>query len=124
MTHRESQADQIEWFHRLAALPEGELLALAPTNERENLIGFIRAQIPGTGLPELLEPQAFAEAVTALRANERKWNQALQRALIEADDLVKEHRPAEAKTLLLNFAADCPWTLFKEVAENQASWYQ
>jgi hypothetical protein len=120
----ESPDDQTEWFHRLAALPEEELRALAPTSERENLIGFIRAQLPGTSLPELVEPQAFAEAVTTLRANERKWNQALQRALIEADDLAKERRRAEAKELLVNFASGCPWALFKEVAENQASWYQ
>jgi hypothetical protein len=120
----ESPDDHIEWFHMLAALPEEELRALAPTSARENLIGFIRAQLPGTTLPELVEPQAFAEAVTALRANERKWNQSLQRALIEADDLARERRRTEAKELLVNFASGCPWALFKEVAENQASWYQ
>jgi hypothetical protein len=120
----ESPDDQIEWFHTLAALPEEELRALAPTSERESFIAFIRAQLPGTSLPQLEEPQAFAAAVTTLRANERRWNQALSRALIEADDLARERRRMEARELLLNFASGCPWALFKEVAENQASWYQ
>lgn len=41
-------------------------------------------------------------------------------AIIRADDLNLAGQTEEAVQVLSTFAASCPWTLFREVAGNQA----
>lgn len=120
MTQPGSTESWFDWFHELAALPEGDLSALAGAVEGAKFIEFIKWQLPGSEVPNRFEAQAFAEAVTLLRTNERKWNHALQLALIEADDLSKEKGPAAARNHLTQFAEECPWVLFKEAASSQS----
>lgn len=117
-----SRDDQVEWFHQLAALSEGELLAWAGTDYVSDLAEFVRNHVADYSIPERATPREIVALVVGLRGNEREWNHALQAALIRADD-VKDTSRSEAKQVLRAFAVNCPWVLFKEVAVNQASWY-
>lgn len=117
-----SLGDQVEWFHQLAALPKGELLAWAGTESVSDLAEFVRNHVADCSVPERAPPREIVAFVVGLRGNEREWNRALQAALIRADD-IKETSRDEAKQVLQAFAVDCPWALFKEVAVDQASWY-
>lgn len=83
---------------------------------------FVRRHLSGVSPPSLGAPAEAVNAVAVLRENESSWNRALQRVLIRAED-IKSESLVEAKDLLLAFARECPWVLFKEVATNQASWY-
>jgi hypothetical protein len=46
------------------------------------------------------------------------------KALIKADDLFKAGCVTEAVEVLHTFASSCPWSLFKEVALDQATHYR
>jgi hypothetical protein len=105
-------------------LPEEELSRWASTTSGTDFISFVQLHLPSVRLPEFAGPQEIAGSVRSLRENERSWNHALMRVLIEADDLYKQQSLREAEALLLNFANTCPWRQFKEVAESQASHYQ
>lgn len=120
----QSRDAQVEWFHRLAELPEDVLSLWVSTTNGTDFISFMQLHLPSTGVPEFAGPHEIASSVRSLRENERSWNHALMRVLIEADDLYKQQSISEAEALLLKFAGICPWQLFKEVAENQASHYQ
>ena len=120
----QSRDAQVEWFHNLAELPEDELSLWASKTNGTDFISFVQLHLPGIGAPEFSGPKDIASSVRSLRENERSWNHALMRVLIEADDLCKQRSLPEAEALLLKFASSCPWQLFKEVAENQASHYQ
>jgi hypothetical protein len=114
--------DQVEWFHQLAALSEGELLAWAGTDYVSDLAEFVRNHVADYSVPERATSRQIVAFVVGLRGNEREWNHALQAALIQAE-YVKDTSRSEAKQVLNAFAVNCPWVLFKEVAVNQASWY-
>lgn len=120
----QSRDAQIEWLHSLAELPEDELNLWASTTNGTDFISFVQLHLPSTGVPEFARPHEVVSSVRSLRENERAWNHALMRVPLEADDLCKQQSLPEAETLLLKFAGTCPWQLFKEVAENQASHYQ
>lgn len=115
---------QVEWFHNLAALPEAELRIAANSGLQQLFAEFVAAHLPGHSPPAELSPQEFASAVSHLRANERRWNRALQWAIIEADDHSKRQESGQAVRLLQAFAAQCPWARFREVAMNQSTYYE
>lgn len=119
-----STDDQVQWFHSLAELPDDELSLWASSTNGTDFISFVQLHLPSVGVPKFAGPQEIVSSVRSLRENERAWNHALMRVLIEADDLYKQQALPEAQALLLNFATECPWRLFKEVAENQVSHYE
>jgi hypothetical protein len=84
---------------------------------------FIECQLPGQYSPSGLSHDDLFQAVSDLRGNEQGWNRALQAALIEADDLHKAGSGTQAADSLLKFSTQCPWRLFKQVAEDQATCY-
>lgn len=110
----------INWFHQLAELGADQIAARFSTESLARLQAHVALCLDGAGLPGICSPTQFAETVLDLRANESDWNRATMSAIIQADDLMLAGQTEEAVQVLQAFAASCPWTLFREVAEDQA----
>lgn len=119
-----SRDQQVEWFHSLAALPDSDLYAWAHSSNGADLLTFVKLHLPGVGAPNLSNAAEVASAVRSLRQNEKAWNRSLMQALADADDEHGRGASTSARDRLLSFANECPWLLFKEVANNQASHYR
>ena len=112
-----------EWFHDLAGKSAEDLKHASSPANLDKLRAHISLSLPDCSPPDDLKGERFAEVVLQLRANEIAWNQATMAALIKADDLFKNGQASEARSELQAFAANCPWSLFKEVALDQAMNY-
>jgi hypothetical protein len=121
MSKRDSLTD---WFHALAEHPADALAGLATSENIALLQLHVSRSTPDYPLPETIEATEFAETVITFRKNESAWNHAVMAALIKADELFKAGSISEAAETLFAFAASCPWSLFKEVALNQATHYR
>lgn len=119
----ESFDSQIQWFHDLAAKSVDKLARSLTHDARESFSAFVSMCLPQHKLPPDLSAQELAEHIHVLRNNERKWNQALMMALIRADDLFKSGSVAEAGRSLDEFAMQCPWAHYQQVARDQQSNY-
>ncbi|MBW8330199.1 MAG: hypothetical protein K0M48_13920 [Thiobacillus sp.] len=124
MPHDSDRDSLTEWFHELANLSQDEIRDQATPANLDTLRLHIQRSVPECSLPPDLTREQFAEVVYEFRKNEKSWNQATMASLIRADDLFKEGLVHEAVQELHRFAASCPWSLFKEVALNQATYYQ
>lgn len=122
MTDEEVSA-QFEWFHQLAALPPDELAQQASPANQDAFAAFVLAHLPGNEAPPNRSPEEFVTLILQLRHSEKRWNQALMAALIEADDLFKAGDPSKAASQLQSFADGCPWQTFQQVALDQSSRY-
>lgn len=111
----------IDWFHQLAALGRDEIAHRFSAENQTRLQTHVALCLDGANLPLIGTPVQFAETVLDLRANECEWNRVTMSAIIRADDLMLAGQTEEAVQVLLAFAASCPWVLFRQVAENQAS---
>ena len=120
MNEEDELAEGIGWFHELAKLPIEELIQQATDITRTILKKFVIASLPGHVPPKNQPPAEFAATVLELRANERGWNRALGRALIDADDSRSEGDLQGAISILRSFAHSCPWKTFRDVAHIQA----
>jgi len=119
----EDLSEQTKWFHEFARQPLEEVARQANDENRARFARYATTSLPSYTPPDGLPPEEFAMAVGGLRANEKKWNQALMSALVEADDLHRTQDTRGAVAMLEAFAGACPWSLFKEVAQRQASHY-
>lgn len=110
----------IDWFHQLAELGSDQIAVRFSPENLARLQAHVALCLDGAGLPGICSPTQFAETVLDLGANESDWNRATMSAIIQADDLMLAGQAEEAVQVLLAFAASCPWTWFREVAEDQA----
>lgn len=117
-------SQQVEWFHQFAKQPADQLALQATEENRELFMRFVSTCLPDHNPPEDQSSKEFASAVIQLRGNERRWNQALMSALIQADDLNKSQEWQNAVSMLESFADSCPSKLFREAAQNQACNYK
>lgn len=113
----------VDWFHAFAKQSIEQLAQLANEENRSRFLQYVTESLPGHAPPGALPPEDFAQAVVALRDNERTWNQALMAALIDADDLHRNGATQESVEYLKVFADSCPWKRFAEVARRQAAAY-
>jgi hypothetical protein len=119
--NEEDELDEgFEWFHELAKLPVEELIQQATDFNRTMFRKFMIASLPDHVPPENQPPAEFAATVLELRANERGWNQALGRALIDADRTRSEGNLQAAISNLRSFASSCPWKAYRDIAQIQA----
>ena len=119
--NEEDELDEgFEWFHEFAKLPIEELMQQATDSNRTIFRKFVIASLPGHVPPENQPPSEFAAMVLELRANERGWNRALGRALIDADDTRSEGNLQAAISNLRSFASSCPWKAYRDIAQIQA----
>jgi hypothetical protein len=119
--NEEDELDEgFEWFHELAKLPVEELIQQATDFNRTMFREFVVTSLPDHAPSENQPPAEFAATVLELRANERGWNRALGRALIDADDTRSEGNLQAAISKLRSFASSCPWKPYREIAQIQA----
>jgi hypothetical protein len=119
--NEEDELDEgADWFHEFAKLPVEDLIQQATDINRTMFKNFVIANLPGHVPPENQSPAEFAATVLELRANERGWNRALGRALIDADDIRSEGNVQAAISTLRSFADSCPWKAFRDLAHIQA----
>jgi hypothetical protein len=118
------RSDQFEWFHALAKTIEAGTLSVSAVALTREVAEFVAQHLPGYAFPLTSTDVEFIEAVRTLRENEKAWNRRLMQTLIEADDQAKAGSTQIAAESLRNFAANCPWALFAEVATNQARHFQ
>jgi hypothetical protein len=62
---------------------------------------------------------SFAEHVVDLRKNEKAWSRRLGDVMIRAQDLLDSNEKSSARKIFDEFQNQCPWTQFREHAENQ-----
>jgi len=117
-------ADLTEWFNELARKERDCLLREATPANLDKLRLHIATSLPDFVPPADLKSEQFSDYVFEMCANEKAWNQATMIAVIKADDLFKQGLASDSRAALLDFAATCPWSAFKEVALNQATNYQ
>lgn len=113
-----------EWFHELAELGREEIAGRWTPEIERRLAVHVALCLRDVGMPAVRTPEQFAEVVLDLRDNESGWNRATMAAIIRADDLVLAGQKEEAVHVLDAFAASCPWVLFCEVVQDQASLLQ
>jgi len=114
---------QVEWFHQLAVDAIAERIVVDEAM-RMSLTLFLETHLPGHSMSSQESDSELIRAIVELRKNETAWNQALQRAIIQADDTFREGESKKAAEVLNRFSYECPWTLFSRVARNQASNYE
>ncbi|MEO8249980.1 MAG: hypothetical protein ABI589_11475 [Burkholderiales bacterium] len=61
----------------------------------------------------------FAQCVLDLRANEKSRSRHLGEVLLKAQDQSNCGHADDAKEILRNFRATCPWRYFPEIADTQ-----
>ena len=123
MSDERARDEQTEWFHQFADQAPDQIAANANEANRSAVASFVSLSLPDHPMPDDLSPEEFADAVMSLRESERAWNRAVCTALIQADDLHISHDDEQAFAVLQAFAKSCPWSPFREVAENQAQNY-
>jgi hypothetical protein len=109
------------WFHHFADAPRETLVATATPANRARLSAMTKVCLTEPPVLGALSPEDFADYVLCLRANERRWNQALSDTLIRADDLFQSEGKPAAVAALRTFASSCPWSSFRIVALDQAA---
>jgi hypothetical protein len=120
----ESTDEQVQWFHALAALPREQLCRWAEVTNGADFVKYIEQHCPSAGPPSFVGVEELVNSVLNFRANESAWNKALQKVLAEAHDLHAQQALHVSAKLLNEFASECPWCLFREVAVNQALHYR
>lgn len=124
MSHELDVDQLIGWLHENAAVPLDGLAASVNEEQRCTLLALISTCFPSTILREGLSPEEFAQTVYALRENEGEWNRALANAILKADELYSRQDRAGAVEELHQFARQCPWLPYQEIALNQLERYK
>jgi hypothetical protein len=116
------RAAEVGWFHALA----GEVAAgdaSIDSEVRTRLAQFLEVFLPESPLEGDETESELEEIIRDVRGNEIAWNRALGRAILEAHDAYEAGDPSRAVRVLEDFARECPWTWFAEMALNQSTHY-
>ena len=114
--------DQFGWFHDLADEIASGRCHLDP-NTRESLGRFLELQLPGYPLSDSEGDSKLIDDILNLRANEVAWNRSLQAAMVRADNASRAGSALVARQELERFSRECPWSLFSQIALDQAALY-
>lgn len=113
---------QVGWFHDLAEeVSAGR--AVFNSTARDSLARFLEVFLPGHLLSGGETDRELEEIVRDVRENEVAWNRALQRAIVGSHDAFDAGNPSRAVGVLAEFARECPWTSFAQIALDQAALY-
>lgn len=113
----ESEEDRLieEWHELARAVEVGSLVDLS------NAAGVLN-EVLRTFAPTLRAPRDQADilpSIASTRQLEKTWNMRLGKTLIDAGGAKERHDLVTALAVLDQFAAQCPWTPFSRVAQDQ-----
>ena len=101
---------------RMAKLSRPELHLRSSQKNRATLSDVLRLCKTGQAPPENLTPDEFAQWLYDAQASVRDWSRALGDALLRAQELASTNSRLAAVRGLQDFAKDCPWSPFGEIA--------
>jgi hypothetical protein len=116
----ESEEDRLigEWHDLARDVESGAALDLLTAGKILNDV--LSAFAPGLQCPQ--DEAALLPFISATRQLETSWNRRLGKALIEAGD-ARSNDFATALSILDQFAAQCPWMPFAQIARDQRENY-
>lgn len=108
-------------WHAFAAQPKEDIAAQFSDTSCSLFAEIVTKSLRETssGNARFASSDEFAQCVLDLRSNERAWSRYLGDVLLKAQDELDSGRAAQAKAILSNFQAICPWHSFAEIAETQ-----